>query len=154
MKRTIAMTRTLASLALAAVLAACGGDATEPGADDVAAGTYVLVSANGEALPAIAVTWEDVSGTWQARIRSGTLTLGGGTYEADFVVDLLVDGKESLADVPFTYKGTYSTSGARVTLNAANPAHGSTEGTLDGDVLTVSQAIENYGTFTAVYHRE
>lgn len=155
MERTIAMTRTLATLALAAVLVACGDESTGPGTNDAAAGTYVLQSANGEALPAVAVTWEDESGTWQARIQSGTLTLGkDGKYEAGFRVDLLVDGTVSLADMPFTYQGTYTISGTRITLHAADPTHGSTEGTLDGDVLTVSQPIEDHGTFTATYHRE
>lgn len=154
MKRSIVMLRRLAIVALAAGIGGCGDDATEPGSDDRIAGRYVLLSANGEDLPATAVTWEDQSGTWQAVIRSGTLELDRGEYEADFVVDFLVDGVVSLESATVTTGGTYTASGARVTFRSANPAHGTTEGTLEGDILTVSQPIENYGTFTATYQRE
>lgn len=154
MKRSIAMLRRLALVAIVAGVGGCGDDATEPGLDDAVAGKYVLLSANGEDLPAVAVTWQDRSGTWQAVIRSGTLQLDRGEYKADFAVDFLVNGEVSIESATATTGGTYTTSGARVMFRAANPAHGTTEGTLQGDILTVSQPIENHGTFTATYQRE
>ncbi|HEX6939282.1 MAG TPA: hypothetical protein VF158_07705 [Longimicrobiales bacterium] len=158
MNRRIATMRAQALLlpvafVLPPALAACGDEAG-PAAEDVAAGSYVLESANGHALPVIALTWQDASGVWQARILTGTLTLNDGGYEAGFVVDLLVDGEVSVEALPFTYAGSYTVSGDVVTLHAADAADGATQGRLEGDLLTISQSIEDYGTFTAVYRRE
>jgi len=155
MMRVTAMLRALAIATLVAGVGACGGDSTDPGSEDLVAGEYVLQTVNGEELPAAAVTWQDPSGSWQAVIQSGTLKLEQGTYEASFVVDFVLDSSiVSRDDVEVITTGTYAASGTRVTLKSADPRHGSTEGTLEGDVLTVSQPIENYGTFTATYHRE
>ncbi|HEX7117227.1 MAG TPA: hypothetical protein VF212_00460 [Longimicrobiales bacterium] len=151
MKRWTATMRAPALLLLPLTFAACGDEAAP---EDIAAGSYTLESANGEPLPTIAVTWEDPSGTWEARILSGTLTLADGDYTAEFIVDLLVNGEPSLEATPFEYRGRYDVSGDRVTLHASDETDDDTVGTLEGDVLTVSQSIEDYGTFSAVYRRE
>ena len=146
-------TRAVLTIALAAALGACGSDDDGgTGVDPSADGTYVLEEANGEALPVTALEWEDQSGTWEGRILSGGLVLSNGRYEAEFVVAILLKGTDSSTEFSFEDQGTYQVAGNRITFQPSSTGQ-PFDGTLSGDVLTVSQPIEDRGTFTGVFRR-
>ena len=113
----------------------------------------MLEEANGEALPVTALEWEDQSGTWEGRILSGGLVLSNGRYEAEFVVAILLKGTDSSTEFSFEDQGTYQVAGNRITFQPSSTGLEPFDGTLSGDVLTVSQPIEDYGTFTGVFRR-
>src|SRR5690606_24857898 len=112
-----------------------------------------LQQVDGKALPVTALTREDQNGKWEGRIESGTLQLADGNYDASFVVDVLLNGTTSFEDFVFEDRGTYRIDGNRISFQSSTVGLDRFDGTLDGDVLTVSQPVEDYGTITAVYQR-
>ena len=85
--------RTLATLSIALLLAACGSDTTQPGATT---GTYLLVSANGQPAPALIHSgpYTDTGGLLEVHVTADTIQLlDGGRYAQRAKLEARVDGQ-------------------------------------------------------------
>jgi hypothetical protein len=130
-------------LALVMALAACDSGPTEP-AD--AAGTYVLESVNGIALPAFLETFTTPdSRSCTTRVVQGNLSLGEQVFDLDLSVVMLCDGQPTASGDDRT-SGTYVQVGSRVTFQTRyqGPTHVGTADLVNGKVHMT--AVRNSGT--------
>lgn len=135
-------------LAVVAGLAACE-DATDPGG---ISGTYQLIEAEGQSLPAIIFDGETEFGHTTATALSGSLTLRGDRYTERLVVELELDG-QSLGENTVVVTGDYTVDGQILEFDPDPAESASFTGTLSGGVLTTLEIDPDFGQLELVWSR-
>ncbi len=132
--------RALAMIAVAATLvaAACSDGPNDP--KPTIAGTYVLQSVNGQALPYI-VPGETAADEFAVTAGSIVLT-NAGTFVMSESIRFTSAG--SSADMTLTGSGTYTAAGGTLTFTVSDPELGSSSfvGTLSDRTLTIADEGE------------
>jgi hypothetical protein len=140
--------RTYLSLAMGAVLAACGGDSSTGPESANVTGTYALQTINGQATP---VTIIQIA-TYRLEVVSGSLAINTNNTFSNTLTYRETDSGQIVTGSE-TCTGTYSRNGNSVTFNEAdvvNTECGDTyTGTVSGNNLTVAYDA----TVQAVYRK-
>lgn len=146
------MRRLAAAIVLAGslTLGACE-DVVDP---DGVPGTFELIEANGEPLPAVVFDGElQGFGHVVATVVSGSITLRQSDYTERIVSDLVVNGDPFLAP-PLVVSGNYSIEGQLLSFEPTSHAtYPDFTGTLEGDVLTTVEIDPQFGQTVFTWER-
>jgi hypothetical protein len=136
--------------ALGALLfAAACSDVTDPAG---IAGTYALVEAEGQALPAVVFDGETEAGHVVATALSGTMTLRSSTFTEQVVFNVVLNGAD-FGSAPVTVSGSYSAEGQLLTFEPDQGDPPVFTGTLSGGVLTTVEDSPDFGELELVWSR-
>lgn len=133
---------------------ACDDDENGLTGPEGLAGTWVLVSANGESLPVVLLEEEGEEGTFTLSILSGSITLAssgtnGGTYDVSLILESTFNGASEQSDEGGT--GPYTVSGNTITLDPGGDEPVTV--TVSGNQLSASLQDEDLGTVILVFER-
>lgn len=140
--------RKRAALGLVFLATACS-DVTDPGG---IAGTYALIEAEGQALPAVVFDGQTDAGHVVATALSGTMTLRSSTFTERVVFNLVLNGAD-LGSAPVTVSGSYSADGQLLTFEPDQGEPSVFTGTLSGGVLTTVEDSPEFGQLELVWTR-
>lgn len=137
-----------AALGMLLLATACS-DVTDP---DGIAGTYALIEAEGQALPAVVFDGQTEAGHVVATALSGTMTLRSSTYTERVVFNVVLNGAD-FGSAPVTVSGSYSADGQLLTFEPDQGEPPVFTGTLSGGVLTTVEDSGDYGELELVWRR-